>query len=178
MAFKSDQDISKYIVSLTKRSRLLSIVAIFGASICIWILAILIFFWVIQTPSDFGTISFLRATALRSLPLVGGIFFSWIATLIIEYFLKRKRPFQKRRFKPLIKMPFITPSFPSAHATIAFSLATSAMVFNLNLVSLSFLVLAIFIALSRVAVGVHYLSDIIAGALIGSMVTLGFLSLF
>jgi undecaprenyl-diphosphatase len=59
-------------------------------------------------------------------------------------------------------------SFPSIHTTVAFAGAT---VFWGTPLGVFMLVCAIIVALSRVAVGVHFVSDIIVGALIGVTVT-------
>lgn len=60
-------------------------------------------------------------------------------------------------------------SFPSAHAASFFALAVVVYGYNKKWGSW-FFVLAIIMALGRVAAGVHYPSDILAGALVGTLV--------
>jgi len=63
------------------------------------------------------------------------------------------------------------PSFPSGHATTAFAGATILALLLRRAVPALF-VLAAGIAFSRVYVGVHYPSDVLAGAVLGSAVAL------
>ena len=57
-------------------------------------------------------------------------------------------------------------SFPSAHATFAFALAFGVALHNKTW-GRTLLVLAALVAFGRVAVGVHYPTDVLAGALVG-----------
>jgi undecaprenyl-diphosphatase len=58
------------------------------------------------------------------------------------------------------------PSFPSDHAAAAFAIAFAVLAFSRR-AGIVFVVAASLIALSRVALGVHYPSDVAAGMLIG-----------
>lgn len=94
---------------------------------------------------------------------------AWIISLGISKLVNRERPYLETHQKPLID-PFVhTASFPSAHATIAFSIAALTM----DTVNLFPYMLggALLVALGRVATGVHFFSDVIVGALIGFFVT-------
>ncbi len=62
-------------------------------------------------------------------------------------------------------------SFPSDHATGAFAIAT-AMFFGGAALGWPYLVVAVLIAVARVAVGVHWPTDVLAGAVIGTAVAL------
>lgn len=99
------------------------------------------------------------------------VLFAWIATFVLEYLVNRPRPYEAMKFVPATKPGIETPSFPSAHATIAFAIAGWA---TLHLPSASglFLAVACAIAIARVVVGVHYLTDVVAGMLIGLAVPL------
>ncbi|HTK60217.1 MAG TPA: phosphatase PAP2 family protein [Candidatus Baltobacteraceae bacterium] len=57
-------------------------------------------------------------------------------------------------------------SFPSAHATFAFALAAGVALHNKKWGNALFLMAAL-VAFGRVAAGVHYPSDVVAGALVG-----------
>lgn len=57
-------------------------------------------------------------------------------------------------------------SFPSAHATLAFAVAGAALLHNRRWGN-ALLVMAALVAFGRVAAGVHYPTDIAAGALVG-----------
>jgi undecaprenyl-diphosphatase len=63
------------------------------------------------------------------------------------------------------------PSFPSDHATAAFAIAVSILLRSRR-VGLLALAMAVVLAVARVAVGVHYPSDVIGGALVGTSAAL------
>ncbi len=90
-----------------------------------------------------------------------------IVTEAIRLFYNRPRPFlESSQIHPL----FIVHewSFPSGHATLLFAFATALYFFDKRL-GLIVLLLSTIVVLSRVVAGVHYLSDIVAGAIIGSV---------
>ena len=59
-------------------------------------------------------------------------------------------------------------SFPSGHAVLAFLTAfTMAKCFKRRSVSCILYVIASCVAISRIYLGVHYLSDVLVGAVIG-----------
>jgi undecaprenyl-diphosphatase len=78
--------------------------------------------------------------------------------------VRRRRPTSDAR-GPLIEMPRST-SFPSGHSASAFAFATGASA-ELPVLAPVLLPLAGAVAYSRVYTGVHYPSDIAAGATIG-----------
>jgi|SRR5690554_6828908 len=81
--------------------------------------------------------------------------------------LKRQRPYQKnRRFKAII-VAHDTFSFPSGHTTAAFMFAGMCSVLMPTWAPIVY-AWAAAIGLSRVALGVHYPGDILAGACLGS----------
>jgi undecaprenyl-diphosphatase len=62
--------------------------------------------------------------------------------------------------------PSVYASFPSGHAITAFACAV-ALGYFLPRLRWALLTLAVLVAISRVVVGAHYASDVIAGAAIG-----------
>jgi undecaprenyl-diphosphatase len=82
--------------------------------------------------------------------------------------------FSVRRHRPELEdLPALTPvvtdfSFPSAHATTSFA-AAAAYGSALPLASPLFYCAATMLALSRPYLGVHYPSDVIAGAALGTV---------
>ncbi|HLI30861.1 MAG TPA: phosphatase PAP2 family protein [Terriglobia bacterium] len=58
-------------------------------------------------------------------------------------------------------------SFPSGHTLTAFAVAVAVGMFYPDLMGL-LLFLAVSIALSRIALGMHFLSDVLAGSLLGA----------
>jgi undecaprenyl-diphosphatase len=63
-------------------------------------------------------------------------------------------------------------SFPSGHTITAFAVAVSLAAFYPDL-GIGLLFCAASIALSRILLGMHFLSDVLAGALIGSGLACG-----
>lgn len=68
------------------------------------------------------------------------------------------------------------PSFPSGHAAIAFMIAVFLSARYRRLSPLFFCAASL-VALSRIYLGLHYLSDVVAGALIGILVSVMLLKL-
>jgi len=97
----------------------------------------------------------------------------------IVLFLKLKRMFNRQRpsaMQPHCWATLLPPdqfSFPSGHTITAFSIAVPLGAFYPSLM-VGLLFCAISIAFSRVLLGLHFLSDVVAGCMIG--VTLGLIS--
>lgn len=67
---------------------------------------------------------------------------------------------------PLVKSKVVH-AFPSGHSSVAFAIATSVFFATTPTIGVAFFIMAIFVSLGRVFVGVHWPSDIIGGAFIG-----------
>lgn len=104
-----------------------------------------------------------------ALALGGGLGYTFNKIVSILWF--RPRPFITEHLVPLI-FPSSEKSFPSDHATAAFFIAT--LLFCHKWSWWWAYLLAVAVALGRVAIGVHYPTDIIAGAIIG--ITFGILA--
>ena len=94
---------------------------------------------------------------------------SGVALLInqlIAHFWDRARPFAAHHSAHVWGARSHDPSFPSDHASAAFSIAFSVFLFDRFAGSL-FLAAASVIGIGRVFIGVHYPSDIVAGCLVG-----------
>ena len=84
---------------------------------------------------------------------------------LFRIFYFRPRPFVALDFQPLFNHANES-SFPSGHAAIFFALATGVYFYNKKL-GLFFFSAAILIGLARITGGVHWPSDIVAGAIVG-----------
>lgn len=91
--------------------------------------------------------------------------------------IARLRPFVRYRYAPLLFKDASDPSFPSNHAGGAFALAT-VLVCRFPAFSAFTASLAVVVALSRLYAGLHYLSDLVSGALLGTGVAVLYLWLF
>ena len=109
-------------------------------------------FWKEWAVVQFGSISLLAAMVL-----------------LIKFRIKRKRPEGEWGRIYRATDPH---SFPSGHAARAFLIATIAAGLGPSWLAMALWIWAPLVALARVAMGVHYLSDIVAGALLGIVVAL------
>lgn len=91
---------------------------------------------------------------------------------VVKEIIQRPRPFQAlSQLSPLIQRPN-SYSFPSGHACSSFAAATTywrgLRGKDLSWLRWLALILALLMAFSRLYVGVHYPTDILCGALVGS----------
>ena len=92
----------------------------------------------------------------------------------IAVFLRLKRIFRRRRpcvFEPHCWATLLPPdqfSFPSGHTITAFAVAVSLARFYPDL-AIGLLFCALSVAASRILLGMHFLSDVVAGAAIGTL---------
>jgi len=99
-----------------------------------------------------------------------------VTTIVTDYVLKpaihRARPFESTPNILVIGRHSDTASFPSGHTATA---VAGAIVFTrlFPAASVAWWVLAAAIAYARVYLGVHYPSDVIAGAMVGAVCTIG-----
>jgi glycosyltransferase involved in cell wall biosynthesis/membrane-associated phospholipid phosphatase len=91
-----------------------------------------------------------------------GLAVAHVASIIAE----RPRPFVAHRAIHAFLPHAADGSFPSDHATAAFAIG-GALTLRLGVRAVPVLIAAAALAVSRVMLGVHYPSDVIAGALIG-----------
>lgn len=94
------------------------------------------------------------------------MFLAWYISEVLKKIFNVERPFLVSGQIPLTLTLPTDPSFPSAHASSAFALAISVRKTDRRLYLL-YLIFAVFVALGRVLSHVHYIIDVIAGALIG-----------
>jgi undecaprenyl-diphosphatase len=100
---------------------------------------------------------------------VAGISLLIALVLVIKFSIRRKRP--EGEWGQIYR--YTDPhSFPSGHAARAFLIATIATGLGPGWLAIVLWIWAPLVALARVAMGVHYLSDILAGALFGILIAL------
>lgn len=93
----------------------------------------------------------------------------------IGYLRFRSRPFVENRLTPLVRIAPGMKSFPSDHAVISFTLATLVALMRVGVspwFGIGAYAAALVISVARVVSGVHYPSDVIAGATLGILGTL------
>jgi undecaprenyl-diphosphatase len=90
-----------------------------------------------------------------------------VANQAISHVWDRPRPFTTHvGATHLLSAPSPDPSFPSDHAAAAFAIAFCVLAFS-RWAGVGFLSAATLIGLSRIALGMHYPSDVLAGLLVG-----------
>ncbi len=118
---------------------------------------LLVFLWFYKK----NYINLLRAT-------FSGLFGWFVINKIISFFFYRPRPFSESLLgkKELL---FHRPdySFPSDHASFLSGITFSLLLTKESQLFKLFLVIALLASISRVVIGVHYLSDVLAGWLVG-----------
>ena len=124
--------------------------------------------WLLDRPRHVGV--YRRACAAGLSAAAAGL----LVNQVISHTWQRARPYEAH---PHGVIPLISgshdPSFPSDHATAAFAIAFGIL-FVAYRAGLVFLLWATLIALSRVLVGVHYPTDVLASLVVG--VAAGFLT--
>ena len=102
-----------------------------------------------------------------------GIFFTAVSVLILKFLVKRPRPEGEWGQVYRSSDPH---SFPSGHAARATMLTVIMLLSGFWWIGLIMALWTLLVDVSRVGLGVHYLSDILAGTLIG--VVMGYLAVF
>ena len=111
----------------------------------------------------------LRSWIWECFMIFGSTTVAYAVAYILKVIFHAPRPFVDHLdVIPLVSETPYT-SFPSAHATLFFALATVVYIYNKNAGRVLF-VAALVISLSRMVVGVHYPRDVLTGALIGVVV--------
>jgi undecaprenyl-diphosphatase len=90
-----------------------------------------------------------------------------LANQAISHLWERPRPFTAHAsLTHVLGARTTDPSFPSDHAAAAFAIAFAIFAFS-RWAGAGFLAVATLIGLSRIALGMHYPSDVLVGALVG-----------
>lgn len=111
--------------------------------------------------------------------LAGGLAvgISVIIFKLLKHRIGRPRPFETWEQLPCLLAPPDKFSFPSGHTMTAFAIYGAFSVL-LPAIALFILPAAVLIALSRVFLGVHYPSDVLAGGLLGTAIGYGVAQFF
>lgn len=132
--------------------------------VAVWCAKYLIFaFGGLYVLSSVGTPYGVLKSALTGLFMA---FVAWAIAFVLQLVIRRPRPFDEGK-RPLMQMLWETPSFPSAHTAISFSIVSLFVRAGDWRLAVAFAILATIVAWSRVRVRVHHVSDTIAGAGIG-----------
>jgi undecaprenyl-diphosphatase len=142
--------------------------------------------WVTHLGSHFAVILFIFVNwiATKRLRILLDLLLLYAIQSFILYFLKftvrRKRPLPAEEVKTKVsKGPgeILDLSFPSAHTTFSFMMATVLALYFPRYQAIFFL-FAVFIGCTRVYLGLHYPTDVIAGGFLGYGITKLYLKMF
>jgi undecaprenyl-diphosphatase len=90
-----------------------------------------------------------------------------ICIFTIKSIIKRSRPFNKyKNIKKLETLPIDKYSFPSGHSALALMLA---YIFNIKYLMPIRILFPIIVGISRMYLGVHYISDVIGGYILSML---------
>lgn len=106
----------------------------------------------------------------RSLILVVGVVVTAVLVMAMKFTIRRKRPEGEWGRIYRATDPH---SFPSGHAARAALLAVLACSFGVPWFGLTLVIWAPLVSLARVAMGLHYISDVIVGIIIGILMGVG-----
>lgn len=101
----------------------------------------------------------------------GAASFAWLGSQFIRLFIHRPRPFVADP-SILALIEKTSYSFPSGHAAFFFALSTVVFLYNRRW-GVWFFAASALIGLARIAAGVHYPTDILGGAALGTLVGWG-----
>jgi undecaprenyl-diphosphatase len=118
---------------------------------------------VLALPLGYGQAAIRPALAMAVTGVAGHLLYRFLKSTLV-----RERPFMRHAGIRLVMAPLDRYSFPSGHTLHAVAFAWQAIAFDQ---SLGWLLapLAALIALSRVALGLHYPTDVLAGAALGAL---------
>lgn len=109
--------------------------------------------------------------------LLFSLVFGYALALTISFSVRRPRPYETSKEMLHLKPLIYTPSFPSGHATAAFATAGVHLAAAYSgqepwFLALFAVVIAAAISVGRVMVGMHYLTDVIGGMILGLLSTI------
>lgn len=162
-----DLSVTQWLNGFADRAFLVNAVGIIAATALLFFIAVGVLVVIAQRAST--------ARALFVAEVVGTLVIAYAMSQFIGMVAFRERPFVRHAdIRQLIAKDAREKSFPSDHATLAFALAIpAAAVVRRRWVSALFVFAALVVGFGRVFVGVHYVSDVLAGAVLAFVVWCG-----
>lgn len=154
-------------LQVAERSRLIRLLAVILAhsgDSWFWLLALAVV-WLFASPE----------WKFRAMVMAAGVLITAVLVLLIKFSVRRRRP---EGAWGRIYRNTDPHSFPSGHAARAVMLAVVAQFLGPGWFSGMMIVWAPLVGLARITMGVHYLSDVIAGMALGVVMGLAVMQLF
>ena len=99
---------------------------------------------------------------------------TFILVTVVRALINAQRPYEKYGYTPVVAKETKGKSFPSRHTVSAFIIAMAFMYIDVKL-GVIMTVVAVAIGVVRVLAGVHFIRDVVSGAVIGTVIgVLGF----
>jgi Membrane-associated phospholipid phosphatase len=125
--------------------------------------------WIALTVLCLVFIKYRKVGCLAAFSLIGSVL---INNLILKNLIARVRPYEAVAGLNRIIEAQSDHSFPSGHTGASFAAAVIFFIYLPKRFGIPALVLAVLISFSRLYVGVHYVTDVIAGALISTAIAI------
>ncbi|WP_419954502.1 phosphatase PAP2 family protein [Neobacillus niacini] len=106
-------------------------------------------------------------TRLTAISSAAALALSHIPVQLVKKFFPRKRPYLQIETTKILPNPLKDHSFPSGHTTAVFSVIVPFLVQIPSLIAI-LLPLGLSVGVSRIYLGLHYPSDVIAGGFLGA----------
>lgn len=152
-----DQIIFQKLNNLVGRWPVLDSLAAFSAEYLGYVLVFVLFIYFLRDQKKY------KDVLIKS--LLAAVFSRFFVTEIIRFFWERSRPFIENNVNLLLEHS-ASPSFPSGHAAFFFGFSSMVYFYDKKTGSI-FLVASTLVSLARVYGGIHWPSDILAGAVVG-----------
>ena len=110
-----------------------------------------------------------QVNQLRALQLLIPVALSAIVANVLKYAIDLPRPYELYPFIHKLSVGG-SPTFPSGHTADAFAFATAiSLMYRKWFIVIMMLAWASFVGYTRMALGVHFPSDVLAGAMVGAL---------
>ena len=96
---------------------------------------------------------------------------TFLSVTALRIIINKPRPYEAMDITPLFSKDTVGKSFPSRHSASIFSIAMASFTFS-TAVGIILLIIGVIMCASRVIAGVHYISDVTAGAVFAVILAL------